>query len=96
MKHILFILFSFCLFNCKPTNEIYVNNFSSMPLLFSSDTILFDTLITSDKISITKRLIVYNPTANAININSISLGNSINSPFTIFLNGVKSTSFTNF
>ena len=95
MKHILYILFVIFILGCKPTNEVYVSNFSSLPLEFSSDTILFDTLISSEKVSITKRLLVYNKSTNAVNINSIALGNLYSSPFNIVVNGEKKSSFSN-
>lgn len=96
MKYILFIYTFCCLFvSCKPTNEVLDTHVSSFPLKFDADTILFDTLIASNKVSITKRLMVYNTSENAIRINALFIGNKANSPFSVFINGQKGVSFDN-
>ena len=87
------ILFCFVLYGCKPNNEVIDTNITSFPLTFTADTLLFDTLIASGNVSITKRLIVYNTSSNAIRINEISIGNKASSPFSIYLNGQKGVSF---
>ena len=53
-------------------------------LLFSTDTVLFDTLLT-DRMSITKRLRIYNPNIDAINISDIHL--SEGSEYSLIING---------
>ncbi len=57
-------------------------------LVFSGDTIFFDTLFTSVG-STTKRLKVYNPNEKALLINKIYLGAMTASPYTITVNGIE-------
>lgn len=45
--------------------------------------------------SVTKRLRIYNPNKNAIELTKLSLGKGQSSPYTIWVNGEKSDSFTN-
>ncbi len=82
-------------FSCRNQEEIVSTSFSNNPIKFDSDTILFDTLITTGKVSITKRLKVFNTSSNAVIINSISLGKGNNSNFSVFCNGLKSVNFSN-
>lgn len=83
----LFIVGVIFFFSCKNKEEIISNNFTSNPLVFSSDTILFDTLITTGKVSITQRLKVLNTSNNSVLINNIFLGGGSQSDYDIFLNG---------
>ncbi len=76
---------------CTPDEEIIVSG-SIEPLVFSTDTVFFDTLLTEVG-SITKRLIVTNPNRNAVNISSIRLGELDASPYTIHVNGIRQQSF---
>lgn len=59
----------------------------SANLSFSTDSILFDTVFTSIG-STSRRLKIFNYNKTAINIENISLGNVINSPFSININGL--------
>jgi hypothetical protein len=96
MKYILIIYSFLCFFSsCKPTNEVLDNHVAAFPLRFDADTVLFDTLIATNKVSVTKRLMVYNTSANAIRINSIFIGNKFSSPFSIYINGQKGVAFDN-
>ncbi len=87
------ILFCFVLYGCKPSNEVIDTNITTFPLTFTDDTLLFDTLIATGNVSITKRLIVYNTSSKAIRINEISIGNKAASPFSMYVNGQKGFSF---
>jgi hypothetical protein len=60
-------------------------------LSFSTDTIQFDTLF-AGKQSITKRLKVYNPSAEAVLLNDIRLMNATNN-FELIVNGVSGNNF---
>ena len=59
---------------------------ANISLLFSTDTLLFDTLLT-DRLSITKRLRIYNPNTEAINISEISL--TVGSEYSLIINGAE-------
>lgn len=75
MKYIIFILVSVILIgilSCQPENEI-LDPKPTLELVFSSDTITFDTVFTSLG-SATKRLIIKNPNEGAVNIKQIYLG----------------------
>lgn len=89
----LIILCVVIIFSCKNQEEIVTNNFTSNPLVFSTDTILFDTLITTGKVSITKRLKVLNSSSNAVIIKSLFLGSKSQSDYNLFLNGQENFSF---
>lgn len=71
---------------CTPTEEKFIS--SPVTLSFSEQAIVFDTVF-NEITTITKRFMVYNPSKNAIRIQSIFLGGSSNSPFSITVNGQK-------
>lgn len=58
----------------------------SKSLIFSSDTIVFDTVFTTQKTA-TRRLRVRNPNKNAIMLSSVELVNGNASPFSVTVNG---------
>jgi hypothetical protein len=70
---------------CKPKDEV-LSTSTNDRLSFSDDTIFFDTLFTSVG-SITKRLLVYNPSSNKIRVSSIFLSGGTNSSYSIIVNG---------
>ncbi len=74
----------FCM-ACEPQDEILTTD--SIDLSFSIDTVFFDTVFTSLG-SVTKRLSVRNPSANAIEIQRIRLGMPEGSPFSLTINGM--------
>lgn len=76
---------------CTPEEE-KINSGNIQPLVFSTDTIFFDTVFTR-RGSVTKRLIVSNPNENAISIASLTLAGGSSSPYTIFVNGVAGNRF---
>jgi len=71
--------------SCQPSEETLDPDYSG-GLRFSTDTVLFDTVFSSQG-SITKRFKVYNPSENAIDIQSIRLGRGSGSPYTLIFNG---------
>ena len=77
--------------SCQPEEQMFTFD-PAAKLRFSADTVLFDTVFT-DALTITNRFIVYNDDPKAINISSIILESSDNSPFTITVNGLKNRSF---
>lgn len=70
---------------CQPEDEMITSS-PDARLEISNDTVLFDTLLT-EKLSLTKRFRIYNPTANAIRIDKIGLGLGVQSHYRIFANG---------
>ncbi len=77
---------------CQPEEEI-ISNSPSAFLRVSSDTILFDTLLT-EKLSLTKRFRIVNPGTNAVRIDEIHLGLGNNSDYRIFANGKEGPSIS--
>ncbi|WP_375579575.1 choice-of-anchor Q domain-containing protein [Marivirga tractuosa] len=82
---LLFSVFASCSYEPEPTSE-------PVNLSFSTDTLQFDTLF-SERLSITKRLKIKNPTSQAITISSIRLRNQSQS-FQLTLNGRTQSSFS--
>ncbi|MDE0471363.1 MAG: right-handed parallel beta-helix repeat-containing protein, partial [Ekhidna sp.] len=68
------------------TLEESVSTDSSLQLIFSTDTVSFDTLL-SEKKSSTRRLSVYNPNNAAVNLSSIFLKGGQNSEYSLIING---------
>jgi hypothetical protein len=71
---------------CRPDEEILDDSYQG-GLVFSTDTLLFDTLFASVG-STTKRIKVFNNNRNAVNIRDIRLGGLQNSQFTLTVNGI--------
>ncbi|MGM0580022.1 MAG: choice-of-anchor Q domain-containing protein [Bacteroidota bacterium] len=82
---ILILGFASCSYEPEPTSEPV--NFT-----FSTDTLQFDTLF-AERLSITKRLKIINPSNKAVNISSIELKNQ-NKAFQLTLNGRTQSSFS--
>ncbi|CAN0214091.1 unnamed protein product, partial [Chrysoparadoxa australica] len=79
------LIIAWMLASCQPEEEI-INESPSALLTISTDTLLFDTLLT-ERLSLTKRFRIFNPTANAIRIDQIRLGLGNTSDYRIFANG---------
>lgn len=79
------------LWACDPTSEIITKD-PNTRLLFSQDTVLFDTLFTSVG-STTRRLKMLNFSENAVVLSNISLAGGEDSPFRLFVNGERGSSF---
>ncbi len=77
--------FASCSYEPEPTND-------SINLTFSTDTLQFDTLF-AERLSITKRLKIKNPSKKAVNISSIGLRNQ-SQAFQLTLNGRTQSSFS--
>ncbi|UXP33215.1 hypothetical protein N6H18_04515 [Reichenbachiella agarivorans] len=79
--------------SCDPVEE-EISRDSSESLLFSSDTVKFDTLLSSVG-SITRRFRIYNPNQKAIQIDRLFLGGNRDSPYGLTINGIRTESFKN-
>ena len=73
------------IYSCEPVEE-KISGSGSINLHFSTDTVIFDTLLTA-RTSITKRLRIFNPSKNAVSISSIRLGKGESSAYSIIVNG---------
>jgi hypothetical protein len=82
---ILFLTFSYC----TPQEEVVSGEVGSF-LVFSQDTIRFDTVFT-ERGSTSRRIRLLNTNQNAVNINQLAVGSS--SPFQISVNGLRGKSF---
>ena len=82
------ILFTF---SCRKDT---IDTDSSVSLIFSSDTLLFDTVFATFG-STTKRLKIYNPSNKTVNISSIAVENGANSQFRINVDGVSGNTHNN-
>ena len=80
---VLVILALTVFFACNQPEEIITTS-PEKALQFSDDTVYFDTIFTELK-SITKRLRVYNPNSNAVNLSTVSI--SPNSRYSISVKG---------
>ncbi len=78
---------------CQPEDEIITDS-PAAKLLFSTDTVLFDTLLT-ERLSLTKRFRIYNPSENAVRIDRIWLGHHNQSSYRIFANGKEGPEIAN-
>jgi hypothetical protein len=80
MRHLLLfsILFAAILSSCLDDENIDPS--PSLQLTFSTDTVLFDTLLTARN-SVTRRFRIFNRNRNAVEISSLRLGRGENSPY---------------
>lgn len=86
MKKILYLIFLLItIYSCKPNDEIITTD-NSAKLRFSTDTIQFDTLLTTIG-SVSKKVKIYNDSKNAVIISKIELKNGENSVFELIING---------
>ncbi|MEQ9466853.1 MAG: hypothetical protein RLN88_05540 [Ekhidna sp.] len=94
MRNILLVsLVLFIWMGCSTPDES-VSFDPGLSLFFSNDTIAFDTLL-SERRSSTRRLTVYNPNEEAIQISEIALGKRKNSDYSVIINGKPSNSVIN-
>lgn len=89
---LLFSIFIFSNSSCK--KEELISKDPSAKLLFSEDTIIFDTVFTSIG-STTKILKIYNPLNRKLIVSSIVLGGGENSPYRLNIDGLKKNSTSN-
>lgn len=91
-KALIVIFFLFIAFSCKKEDAIIDD--PSAQLIFSSDTILFDTVFTTVG-STTKYFTIHNPHNKTLRISKIRLARGGASFFRLNLDGVAGTEFTN-
>jgi hypothetical protein len=89
----IFLLIFLTWFGCSTTEET-ISFDPDLSLLFSNDSVAFDTLL-SERRSSTRRLTVYNPNEEAIQLSEISLGKSQSSDYQIIINGRDQPTLTN-
>lgn len=80
------------IYACTPDEEIF-RELEDDSLYFSTDTLHFDTLLTT-QLSPSYRVFLHNPNKGGVIVPSIALRDA-NTPFTLTINGLTSTSFTN-
>lgn len=87
---IIIIIIGLSCLHCQPEEEI-LNFDHTGGLVFEKDTVLFDTVFTGVG-SATRRLKVYNPSSNALEISSIEVGGGSSSSYDIIINGTQQNS----
>lgn len=97
LKNWLFIgialLLGILIYSCDSIEEEITTD-QNARLSFSTDTVLFDTVLSSVG-SITQRLRIYNPNDRAIELSDLRLGTGDQSPYTITVNGEVGKQFDN-
>lgn len=94
---VFFILSLSLALSCVPEEE-RINSAPGLKLIFSTDTVQFDTVFTGSPQqirNITKRLMVFNTQERALEISSIALGRGNVSPYSLFVNGLQQQSLHN-
>lgn len=89
---VVLVLFLMLFSSCQDDNDF--SDSKDLTLLFSSDTIRFDTVFTTLG-SATKQFKIYNRTNNSLTIQSIELVNASKSGFRMNIDGEKGTKLTN-
>ncbi len=79
------ILVLLALWACTPKDEVLTTD-PNAKLRFSTDSVIFDTVFAEIK-NITKRIRVFNPSENAVNVSRVTLAGGSSSPYTIIVNG---------
>ncbi|WP_462253802.1 right-handed parallel beta-helix repeat-containing protein [Ekhidna sp.] len=90
---LLFILAIVIWMGCSTQSED-VSFDPSLSLVFSNDSVAFDTLL-SERRSSTRRLTVYNPNDEAVQFSEIALGKNDASDYSVIINGRASNSLSN-
>jgi len=78
---------------CTPDEEVF-SELSDERLYFSTDTLFFDTLLTTQP-SPSYRVQLFNPNKNGVIVPSISLASLNDSPYELTINGLSGKSFSN-
>lgn len=94
MRSIIFIIVSSWLWlSCEPQEDSFSFD-PGLTLIFSGDTVTFDTLI-SNRRSSTRRLTVYNPNEESVLFGNIFLGRGDQSDYSVIINGRPQTTLQN-
>ncbi len=91
-KYLYILMATFSMFVATSCIEDDFTTSSSDVLAFSTDTVTFDTVITTQSTT-TKQLIVYNNSKKQLNISSITVGGVSDARFYINVDGLKGTEF---
>ena len=94
MRNSLYIVLLFILWVGCSTRDETVSFDPSLWLVFSNDSVVFDTLL-SNRRSSTRRLTIYNPNNEAIQFTEIALGLAESSDYEVIVNGKKTNSLVN-
>lgn len=94
MRYSLFIIIALLLWVGCSTKEESVSFDPSLSLVFSNDSVAFDTLL-SERRSSTRRLTVFNPNEEAIQFSEIALGKAEASDYQVIINGRETNSLAN-
>lgn len=94
MRYSLFIIIALLLWVGCSTKEESVSFDPGLSLVFSNDSVAFDTLL-SERRSSTRRLTVFNPNDEAIQFSEIALGKADASDYQVIINGRETNSLTN-
>jgi len=81
------------IYSCDPLEEEITSD-QGATLTFSTDTVLFDTLLSSVG-SITQRIRIFNPNDRAVSLAQLGLGTGDVSPYTLTVNGERGKQFEN-
>ncbi len=81
------------IWSCTPDEEVF-SELSDERLYFSTDTLFFDTLLTTQP-SPTYRAMLFNPNKNGVIVPSISLASLNGSPYELTINGLSGKLFNN-
>lgn len=93
MRNACIIILVFLVWIGCSTKEETVSFDPALSLLFSNDSVAFDTLL-SERRSSTRRLTIYNPNEEAIQFEEIALGKAENSDYQVIINGRETNSLT--
>lgn len=94
MKNLLYLIVFILGWASCSTVEESISFDSNLEVLFSNDSVIFDTLLSENRSS-TRRLTVFNPNAEAVQFSSISLGWGDDSDYSLVINGRESNSLVN-
>ncbi|MEL7144938.1 MAG: hypothetical protein AAFO69_01115 [Bacteroidota bacterium] len=81
------------IYACDPLEEEITTD-AGAKLTFSTDTVLFDTVLSSVG-SITRRVKIFNPNERALQLSQLRLGSGEESPYTLTVNGATGKDFEN-
>ena len=94
MRNLFYILLLSWIWSACEANEDLISFDPRLEVVFSNDSIVFDTLLSENRSS-TRRLTVFNPNDEAILFSNISLGKGNSSDYSVIINGRATNSLTN-
>ena len=94
MRNLIYIFLAFLIVMGCSLDEESVSTDPNLGVIFSNDTVSFDTLLSASRSS-TRRLKVFNPNNAAIQFSRVSLGLGEQSDYSVIINGRPTTNFSN-